>query len=349
MVIAFANAIGGSMPACEALSDAGVLLAEPCLEFGDTAAVQVCGGFVVLPWRGPWLRAQAAGLAAAPDAEAVAAGAYRQAVVHLQKGRAATMADVARAWELLPLGGRLLICGDNDLGIATFVKRLGDSLGDAGEVVANRGHGRIVVFIRSEKPLPSEAVDQAVPLLPNELREPGMDAQLLVSPGVFSAGSLDEGTAALINCLALQPPPERVIDLGCGAGHLGIAALVRWPRCTVVFADHDRRAVRCVRANLERLGLSERATVVWWDAEEPAPASGCDLALVNPPFHDGTAVDLSPAKAMFRAVDEALGRDGRALVVANRTLPYERDLEPLGRVKLARQDSRFKVIEVARG
>lgn len=337
------------MAAREALTDDGVLLAEPCLEFADAVAVAHCGGYAVLPWRGPWLRALAAGIAAAPDASAVAAGAYRQAVVHLQKGRAATMADVACAWGLLPIGGRLLICGDNDLGITTFVKRLGEELGVEGTVLVNRAHGRIVAFPRNDRMLPVEAVEHEVPLLPDELREPGADARLLVGPGVFSAGSLDEGTAALINCLSLQPPPERVIDLGCGAGHLAIAALVRWPRCTAVLADHDQRAVRCARANLERLGLAERAVVLWWDADEPAPASGCDLALLNPPFHDGTGVDLSPAKAMFRALGEALSSNGRALVVANRTLPYERDLEALGRVKLARQDSRFKVIEVARG
>jgi 16S rRNA (guanine1207-N2)-methyltransferase len=303
----------------------------------------------VLPCRRPWLQANAAGVAAAADASAVARGAYRQAVVHLQKGRSASMKDVVNAWNLLPLGGRLLICGDNDLGIATFIKRLGEELGAEGEVVSNRAHGRIAAFVRTDRPAPNEPVDQEVPLLPDELREPGANAHLLVAPGVFAGGGLDEGTASLLGCLSLLPPPSRVVDLGCGAGHLAIAAMVRWPRSTAVMADHDYRAVCCARINLERLGLADRAEVVWWDADEPAPANACDLALLNPPFHDGTAVDLSPAKAMFRAIDEALGPDGRALVVANRTLPYEKDLEALGRAKIARQDTRFKVIEVSRG
>lgn len=337
------------MPAREALGDPGVLLSEPCLEFGEVEAIRRAGGFAVMPWRGPWLRAQAEGLAVANDPVGVAVGAYRQAVVHLQKGRAATMADLCQAWRLLPLGGRLLVCGDNDLGITSFVKRLGEELRQPGEVLANRAHGRVVAFVRGDGPAPEQPVDQEVPLLPEDLREPGADARLLVAPGVFSGGALDDGTAALIGCLTLLPPPDRLIDLGCGAGHLAIAALVRWPRCTAVLADADHRAVCCARANLERLGLAERAQVVWWDAAEPAPTSACDLALLNPPFHDGTTVDLSPAKAMFRAIDEALSDHGRALVVANRTLPYERDLEALGRVKVARQDTRYKVIEVARG
>ena len=335
------------MSAVEALEDPGVLLAEPCLEFGGSRAVEARGGIAVLPWRDTFLAAVAAGLAAQPLADGIPVGAYGQAVVHLQKGRAATVADLAAAWRLLPLGGRLLVCGDNDLGIATFLKRLGEDLGQPSELVANRAHGRIACFQRGERPPPEVPASTDVPLLPPAARgEPGADVMLAVAPGVFSADGLDGGTAALLGCLSQCPPPQRVLDLGCGAGHLAIAALVRWPRCVAVLADGDHRAVVCATANLARLGLAERAQVAWWDAREAAPARAIDLALVNPPFHRGQAVDLAPAKAMFRALGEALAPGGRALVVANRTLPYERDLASLGRVHVARQDSGFKVIQL---
>ena len=335
------------MSAVEALEDPGVLLAEPCLEFGGSRAVEARGGIAVLPWRDTFLAAVAAGLAAQPLADGIPVGAYGQAVVHLQKGRAATVADLAAAWRLLPLGGRLLVCGDNDLGIATFLKRLGEDLGQPSELVANRAHGRIACFQRGERPPPEVPASTDVPLLPPAARgEPGADVMLAVAPGVFSADGLDGGTAALLGCLSQCPPPQRVLDLGCGAGHLAIAALVRWPRCVALLADGDHRAVVCATANLARLGLAERAQVAWWDAREAAPAPAIELALVNPPFHRGQAVDLAPAKAMFRALGEALAPGGRALVVANRTLPYERDLASLGRVHVARQDSGFKVIQL---
>jgi len=333
--------------AVEAIDDAGVLRAEPCLEFGGSRAVAARGGIAVLPWRDAYLAAIAAGLAAQPVADGIPVGAYRQAVVHLQKGRAATVADIVAAWRLLPPGGRLLVCGDNDLGIATFLKRIGEDLGQPGELVANRAHGRIAGYLRGDRPPPPMPPNVDVPLLPASARgEPGADVMLAVAPGVFSADGLDGGTAALLGCLSQCPPPGRVLDLGCGAGHLAVAALVRWPRCTALLADGDHRAVVCATANLARLGLADRAQVVWWDAREPAPARAIDLALVNPPFHSGPAVDLAPAKAMFRALGEALAPGGRALVVANRTLPYERDLTNLGRVHVARQDSGFKVIQL---
>lgn len=336
------------MAAADALADAGVLSAEACLEFAGTDAVRLRGGVAVLPWRDQYLAAVAAGLAAQPTADGLPAGAFAQAVVHLQKGRAATAVDLAMAWSLLAHDGRLLVCGDNDLGIASFAKRIGEELGQAGETVANRGHGRIVRFIRDGQAGPQAPAGTSVPLLPGGSDE-AAGAELRVAPGVFSSDGIDDGTALLLSCLSLMPPPERIVDLGCGAGHLAIAGLVRWPRSRAELADGDHRAVLCARANLERLGLAERAQVQWWDAREPLAVAECDLGLLNPPFHTGTAVDLAPASAMFKALHGVLRRGCRALVVANRTLPYENELGALGEVRTVRQDSGFKVLELRRG
>ena len=74
-----------------------------------------------------------------------------------------------------------------------------------------------------------------------------------------------------------------------------------------------------------------------------------DLALVNPPFHQhGTEVDLGPALALFRSLGTWLGRNGRALVVANRTLPYERALEDEGPVETVDAGRGYKVLSLKR-
>jgi len=74
----------------------------------------------------------------------------------------------------------------------------------------------------------------------------------------------------------------------------------------------------------------------------------CDLILVNPPFHTGKAVDLAPARAMFNAADQVLESGGTALIVANRSLPYERDLREIGRVRKVLERAGFKLLEVRR-
>jgi 16S rRNA (guanine1207-N2)-methyltransferase len=138
-----------------------------------------------------------------------------------------------------------------------------------------------------------------------------------------------------------------VVDLGCGAGHLGIAALLAWPEATAVLADGDHRAVASVAANLGRLGLSTRAEARWWDAAEELVGGPYDLALINPPAHEGAAVSLGPAQAMLRSLRPALARDGRIALVANRRLPYERELAAFGACRLAQERDGFKILVVS--
>ena len=77
-----------------------------------------------------------------------------------------------------------------------------------------------------------------------------------------------------------------VIDLFAGSGALGIEALSRGA-AHVTFVDQAPEALRAVRENLERAGLSDRATVVRADAVDHLrrrPGGPFDLALVDPPY-----------------------------------------------------------------
>jgi len=334
------------MSAADALLDAGVLESGPVLEFQATLAVRAHGGTAVLPWRAEYLAARAEGLAALPAAAVLAEESFAQAVVHLQPSRAGTLADVAEVWRVLRPGGRLLVVGQNELGIASFVKGLARALGQEAAVVANRGKGRIVLFRRT-----GEAPSAPLPVRHTLPAPAGTgELSLLVPPGVFSAEHPDVGTLVLLDALREQRlNPELVLDPGSGAGHLAISALLRWPEARAVLADADWRAVLAARANLQALGLAERAEVHWWDASEPLPARGADLVLLNPPWHTGSAVDLALAGRFFHAVAGATGRGACVLVVANRRLPYEAELGRMGRVRELCHERGFKVLEVVRG
>ncbi len=332
------------MAADELIFDEGVLAPEPLVEFqGDHGAAHT-GGLAILPWRGPWLEAEASGtraVAAAPDPSEAQFG---QALVHVQKSRAATWRDLGAAWELLETGGRLLVCGGNDLGITSVVKRLAEQLGQPARILSNRRHARIVAFERGPGPAPLPAEPSRIDLaLPD-----GRRASLHAEPGVFSAKRLDTGTQLLLDTLESEAAPDRILDLGCGIGPLGLASLVRWPEARALFLDGDARAVASAERNLGALSLETRAEVCWWDAEESCPETGFDLALVNPPFHGGEAVDLRPARAMFTRLAEALAVGGRALIVANRSLPYERDLEGAGSMKILSDSRGYKIIAFTR-
>jgi 16S rRNA (guanine1207-N2)-methyltransferase len=278
------------------------------------------------------------------DAAELSERLYPQAVVHLQKSRDATWSALAQAWSRLEPGGHLLLCGGNELGVKSAVRRLEEELGQRAAIVANRARGRVAFFRRDEGPGPRPA--EALPLWLEDGEE---RLGLRSAVGVFSAREIDPGTLLLVERLSSLAGAGRVFDPGCGIGVLGLVALRRFATATAVLADADWRAVACARANARALGLADRCQVVWWDAVgEPPPLDHCDLALVNPPFHAGKTVDLAPAQAMFRAVDQVLSRGGQALVVANRSLPYERHLRLLGELEEVRVRSGFKLLSVLR-
>lgn len=325
--------------------DPGVLSEGPVLELYGWGAVEAHGGLAVLPRRDAWLEAMGAGVESVGLPSRVSE-TFPQAIVHLQKGRAATESGLAAAWERLEIGGRLVLIGGNDLGVKSAVRRLAGELGQPGRVVANRARARAVVFERKA------GVELTRPEAPDvEVEFSGRTLSLRGAIGVFSAGRVDRGTRLLLDEIErFDRPVETVLDMGCGLGVLGFAALTRRQEARAVLADIDRRAVEVAAENAAMLGFSDRCRTAWWDARlEGPPATGCDLAVINPPFHTAKAVDLDPARAMFRTLDRALGPDGVALVVANRTLPYERDLGLIGRVRVLRQVEGFKILEMRRG
>jgi len=321
-----------------------VLEDRPVCELQGAAGVAAVGGCAVLPWRGAWLAATARGLDARDASQELATASFDQCLVHLQKSRPATWCDLAEAWRLLAPGGRLLLCGGNELGISSAGKRLARELDQSPRILANRAHARVLLFRRDDGAGPE-------PGAPTRVELPGPDGQVRVlhaEPGVFSAKRLDAGSALLIARLAQEPPPERVLDLGCGIGPLALSALLRWPASRALLLDADVRSVRSARVNAAALGLAPRCRVAWWDAAEALPEAEFDLVLLNPPFHQGKAVALAPARDLFRALAAALAPRGRALVVANRSLPYEADLSALGELSAIGGARGYKLLSLCR-
>jgi 16S rRNA (guanine(966)-N(2))-methyltransferase RsmD len=93
-----------------------------------------------------------------------------------------------------------------------------------------------------------------------------------------------------------------VLDLFAGSGAAGIEALSRGA-ARAVFVDRDAAAIRTIRANLERTGLTERADVRAGDAlaylrADAGRAGPFDLVVVDPPYTD---------VALLRSALDALG------------------------------------------
>ncbi len=324
--------------------DPGVLAPGPVLELFGWRAAAAHGGTAVAPWRADARAAAAAGVAVVATVDDLADDRVRQAVVHLQKGRDGSWAGLAAAWERLGEGGRLVLVGSNDLGVKSAADRLERELGQPGEVRANRARGRAVSFVRTRGDGPPRPAESPITVVA------GADRFAVVSePGVFSADDLDPGSRLLLDNLDRIGNAGRVLDAGCGLGVLGLAALRRYPTARAVLADADARAVAAARRSAAALGVERRCEILWWDATvDPPPAAGCDLVVCNPPFHRGVRIDLGTARAVLDAAARSLAPGGLALVVALRTLPFERDLAAHGGIEQIAERDGYKLLRLRR-
>jgi len=109
-----------------------------------------------------------------------------------------------------------------------------------------------------------------------------------------------------------------VLDLFAGSGALAIESLSRGA-ARAVLVDHDARAVQAIRANLDALGLRDRAraaraTVSAFTARA-VPEAPFDLVFADPPY----ALAPEALASVLRSLAEhSLVADGAAVVVERR-------------------------------
>ena len=162
----------------------------------------------------------------------------------------------------------------------------------------------------------------------------------------FSPRRIDAGTLALLSVVDFAEG-DRVLDLGCGYGVVGVlAARVVGPG-NVVMVDNDPAAVALARKNCKRNGV-EGVEVILSEGFSHMDVTGFDLILSNPPFHLGHIVDHEATGELIRGARDRLAPGGRLRLVANTFLPYEPLISQVFHKQNMRQvhhDSKFKVLE----
>jgi 16S rRNA (guanine1207-N2)-methyltransferase len=246
-------------------------------------------------------------------------------------------------WEaarrLTPEGaGALWIAGANDGGIHSLEKRLRDTWGEVSVLAYKKGH-RILYVPRPAEPTP---LDEATPT-ERRLTLRGEKFSLALVPGVFAGGDLDPATRLLADEVEMQQS-RLILDLGCGAGILGMLAARLAPESAIYLVDSSAAALAAAEENCRRNGLTN-THILASDGVAAVRDQRFDLVLCNPPFHQQRTHSSVTALRFIREVGGILAPGGRFYLVANQFLRYEPAMrEAFGNVTTVANDSKYKVL-----
>ncbi|MBA6412209.1 methyltransferase [Parahaliea sp. F7430] len=156
-----------------------------------------------------------------------------------------------------------------------------------------------------------------------------LNAELRALPNVFSREQLDRGSELLIAQLQRLAPVSRLIDLACGNGVLGLAALDAGLAQELVFCDESAMAVASARENLEHLQPQALARCEFHhgDGLKHYRGAKADLILCNPPFHLQHTVDDFAGRRLLSQAAKQVSSEGKLCLVANRHLNYQAGLK----------------------
>ena len=128
--------------------------------------------------------------------------------------------------------------------------------------------------------------------------------------GVFSKRGLDDGTKLLLETIANSSLGNKILDLGCGAGPIGLILAHLDSSRIITLCDVNRRALGLAKKNADILGVTSQVEIVESDVYLNIN-SKYDTIISNPPIRAGK-------KVTYRIYDEAgehLTDEGSLIIV----------------------------------
>ncbi|WP_242855728.1 class I SAM-dependent methyltransferase [Ruminiclostridium josui] len=147
-----------------------------------------------------------------------------------------------------------------------------------------------------------------------------IDLKFETSNKVFSPKSIDKGTLAMLSVVEFEKT-DKVLDLGCGYGIVGILAAKILGIENVVMTDKDSIAVELSKKNAA-LNSVEGVKIIQSDGFKNLDEKDFTMILSNPPYH----TDFSVAKEFIEKGFNRLCIGGRMYMVTKRKDWYKNKL-----------------------
>jgi 16S rRNA (guanine1207-N2)-methyltransferase len=148
----------------------------------------------------------------------------------------------------------------------------------------------------------------------------GFELEFETSQKCFSPKQIDIGTLAMLSCVEFTKE-QKVLDLGCGYGVVGIIAAKFSGTANVYMVDSDWEAILYSMRNARRNHV-EAVHIIQNDGIEALTEFGFDLILCNPPYH----TDFSIARRFIEKGFNRLKIGGRMLMMTKRKEWYKNKL-----------------------
>ncbi len=173
-------------------------------------------------------------------------------------------------------------------------------------------------------------------------RDCGNTVQVCSRPGVFSHRRLDPGAKAMLDAVAVQPN-DRIIDIGCGSGAIGLALAMRCKNVTVLGIDSNIRAVQCTQRGALLNQFAGMTATLTSDGQCDETAS-YDVAICNPPYYANFRI----AELFAQTASGALRPGGVAHFVTKQPHWYEQNLTPVWSRITVRPGRQYAIVTAVR-
>lgn len=164
----------------------------------------------------------------------------------------------------------------------------------------------------------------------------GIELEFETAGEVFSPKNIDKGTLAMLSVVEFKED-DKILDLGCGYGVVGILAARLIGQDKVTMVDIDDRAVKISKQNAKLNNVPE-ISIFQSDGFTNIQEKDFTAILSNPPYH----ADFSVAKAFIEKGFNRLCIGGRMYMVTKRKDWYFNKLKAIfGGVRLSEIDGYF--------
>jgi 23S rRNA (guanine1835-N2)-methyltransferase len=243
--------------------------------------------------------------------------------------------------QVLPVGTSVLVAGMDKHLFAATASLIENYIGPTER---HRGQHKARLFSACKDERRPEPFSGSAEYYSEKLNQP-----LISLANVFAREKMDIGSRFLLDSLATIAPVERLIDLACGNGIIGLTAASQGLSNSLIMCDESAMAIASSRINTQRCAPDCDVSYLHGDGLLNYDGEPANLILCNPPFHLNHRVDEGVGRRLLAQCAKHLVKGGSLCLVANRHLNYLPVLKrEFSTVEKLAQNSKFVVWQARR-